>query len=117
MKLKSAKARIGQTAMAWMVAIFVSLSSSVWAQSDSDGLDEEGFKDTVEGPFDGLNLKAHRIWINDTVYILDRSVRVKGTSTKLGLITDLKQGEPVKARLSPNDETPSIPYVIFIERQ
>ncbi len=71
----------------------------------------------VEGTFDGIDLKQKRIWIGDMVYLLDSTVSVRGTSVKLGLITDLKVGEIVKAHLRENVENEYIPYVVEIERQ
>lgn len=77
----------------------------------------DDFEENASGPFDGLDSKGNRIWVNDTVYYLARTVRVKGTSTKLGLLTDLKPGEEVKLTLKPNEKEPSIPYVVQIERE
>ncbi|MCU7915461.1 MAG: hypothetical protein KZQ65_06045 [Candidatus Thiodiazotropha sp. (ex Gloverina cf. vestifex)] len=77
----------------------------------------DDFEESISGPLDGLDLKKKWIWVDDMIYYLDRNVKVKGTSTKLGLIMDLKQGEVVKLRLRPNDKEPSIPYVVLIERE
>lgn len=76
----------------------------------------EGGENTVIGQFDGLNLKDKRIWVDDTVYLLDSGVKVVGTSTKLGLITDIKQGEQVRIIVRPG-ESGTIPYVTQIYRQ
>ena len=95
-------------------------TSYLWAESSNDAGQIEGLEGhdgVVEGPFDGLDLKARRIWINDMVYKLDRNVKVKGTHRKLGLITDLKAGEIIKVTLLPNEDQPTIPYVMLIERQ
>lgn len=79
--------------------------------------DESGISNTVTGTFDGLDLKQKRIWISDMVYLLDDSVSVRGTSVKLGLLTDLKQGETIKAYLRENEADIYVPYVTKIERQ
>jgi hypothetical protein len=103
--------------MGFGLCLLLAASPMSWAQDATDALSAEAFTNEVVGPFDGLDLKARQIWINDMVYILDRGVKVKGTPTKLGLIADLKMGEEVKVTLKPNKETPSIPYVVLIERQ
>ena len=72
--------------------------------------------ETIEGTFDGLDLKKRRIWIGDRRFLINQSTKVKGTATKLGLITDLKQGEMVKAEIQPDDDG-STPYVTTIYRQ
>jgi len=107
-------------ALSIVLCLLVGGSSYLWAGSNIDagqlnGLD--GLEGVVEGPLDGLDLKARRIWINDVVYMLDRKVKVKGTHRKLGLITDLKPGEIIKATLLPNEDQPNIFYVMLIERQ
>ncbi len=105
-----------------VVCLFVAyLPCSVMADTISgpkgDKRPEETVVGRVEGPLDGLDLKTRHIWISDTVYILDRTVRVKGTTKKLGLITDLKSGEVIKATLRRNEDQPAIPIVTLIERQ
>jgi hypothetical protein len=107
-------------ALSIVLCLLMGGGSYLWAGSNSDagqlkGLD--GLEGVVEGPLDGLDLKARRIWINDMVYMLDRKVKVKGTHSKLGLITDIKPGEVIKATLHPNEDQPTIPYVMLIERQ
>lgn len=104
--------------LVWLTGLCLLLivASPLWAQ-ESDAMSAEVFQDVVIGPFDGLDLKQRFIWINDTVYALDRTVKIKGTSTKLGLLSDLKAGEELKATLAPNEKTPSIPYVLMIERR
>ena len=72
--------------------------------------------ETIVGTVDGLDLKKQRIWIGDRRFLISRSTKVKGTPTKLGLITDLKQGETVKAEVQPNRDGPT-PYVTIIYRQ
>jgi uncharacterized lipoprotein YehR (DUF1307 family) len=78
---------------------------------------EETSDDTATGSFDGVDLKEKLIWVNDTVYAMESNVKVKGTSTKVGLLSDLKQGEVVKVYLMPNEDDPSVPFVTLIERQ
>jgi hypothetical protein len=118
MKLMNTKVVLTKIVTVWLMGLSLSLSAIAiaWAQESSDAMLTGAFENVVVGPFDGLDLKTREIWIDDMVYILDRSVKVKGTSTKLGLITDLKPGEEVRATLQPNEKTPSIPYVILIER-
>ncbi len=103
--------------MGFGLCLLLAASPMSWAQDATDSLSEEAFEEEVVGPLDGLDLNARRIWINDSVYLLDRSVKVKGTPTKLALISDIKPGEEVKVILQPNAEQPSIPYVVLIERQ
>ena len=108
-----------KTLLFWLAGLLFSMlatASVTWAQ-ETKGMLEDSISDgVVVGSFDGVDLKVRRIWISDMVYILDRSVKVKGTSTKLGLLTDLKMGETVQVTLLPNEETPSIPFVVLIER-
>lgn len=90
--------------------------SLLWAE-EADGVENpEADEGLVMGPFDGVSMKERTIWINDRSYTLDRSVRVEGTASKLGLMSDLKQGEEIKARVIPNDDRPNRPIVILIER-
>lgn len=72
--------------------------------------------ESVTGQFDGMNMKTNQIWVDDMVYLLSRPVNVVGTPTKLGLLSDIKQGEAVTLKLKYNNKTPSQPYVIKIER-
>ncbi|MCU7851455.1 MAG: hypothetical protein KZQ80_04500 [Candidatus Thiodiazotropha sp. (ex Monitilora ramsayi)] len=100
--------------------VCLSFNGSLLAQQHdefSGDLSYGGQEQVVTGPFDGLDLKTKQIWINDMVYLMDSSMKVIGTSVKLGLITDIKQGEEIKATLVPNQKSPSVPYVIKIERQ
>lgn len=119
MKILNSKTmiRTSATALSLAICLFLTGAATVMAQTGDGTEQTEAFARTVEGPFDGLDLKTKHVWINDTVYKLDRRVRVKGTHKKLGLITDLKQGERITATLRPNDDQPTIPYVILIERQ
>lgn len=118
MKPTNTKAVVSKTLLAWIMGLclLVSSSATLWAQDESYEGGDEDFQSVVEGPFDGVDLKARRIWVNDTVYVLDRAARVEGTSTKLGYISDLKAGEVIRVTLTPNEKTPSIPNVILIER-
>jgi hypothetical protein len=107
-------------ALSIVLCLLMGGTSYLWAGSSNDAGQIEGLEGVdgvVEGSFDALDLKARRIWINDMVYKLDRNVKVKGTHRKLGLITDLKAGEIIKATLLPNEDQPTIPYVMLIERQ
>jgi hypothetical protein len=98
-------------------SLLFSGTGQLWAQEAEEGAEEGKYGNMIIGPFDGVDLNAGRIWINDSVFFLDKAVTVKGTSTKLGLLSDLKQGETVKATLKPNEKRPNIPYVLVIERQ
>jgi len=100
-----------------LVLSFGLLTPAMSVNAAGSGTQTEEALQTVTGPFDGLDLKAGRIWINDMVYLLDIRVRVKGTASKLGLITDLKSGETIKATIRENLEQPTIPIVTLIERQ
>lgn len=119
MKLMRSKGVIPQAVLVWVVGLCLTLAvaSVSWAQEGAEAPEGDSEGLVVVGPFDGLDLKSKKIWINDMVYHLARSVKVKGTSSKLGLITDLKQGEEVKVTLQPNEKTPSIPFAVLIERQ
>jgi hypothetical protein len=119
MKILNSKTmiRTSATALSLVLCLFLADTATLWAET-GDGVGQaEAFDPIVYGPFDGLDLKTRRVWINDTVYLLDSRVKVKGTHKKLGLITDLKQGETIRATLRPNEDQPIIPYVILIERQ
>ena len=90
--------------------------SGVAGSMDATSSSSAAAVETIVGTVDGLDLKKQRIWINDRRYLISRSTKVKGTSTKIGLITDLKQGETVKAEIQPNEDGSS-PYVTTIYRQ
>lgn len=98
------------------LGLFLS-ASALWAQEAGGSMGAEADDSVVIGPFDGVSLEDRTIWINDRSYTLDRAVRVEGTPTKLGLLSDLKQGEEIQARVVPNDDRPNRPIVILIERQ
>jgi hypothetical protein len=99
-------------ALAWLMALCLFLPgvAAVWAETETE-------LQVVEGSFDGVNQEKNRLWISDKVFILDPAVRVKGGPNKLSLLSDLKQGERIKATLSSNEQKPSMPYVILIERE
>jgi hypothetical protein len=99
-----------------VLGLFLSGTTSLWAQDVDDGIERGVFGNYAVGSFDGVNLKERRIWIDDTLYALDRSVQVEGTSTKLGLLSDLKQGETIKASFQPNEKEPGLHIVTVIER-
>jgi hypothetical protein len=116
MKLMNMKAVAGQVALAWLLALCLALAgaTTVWAESATD--EAEASQEAIVGSFDGVDVKAQRIWVDDWMYLLDASVKVKGTATKLGLLSDIKQGERIRLRLLPNSEEPNTPYVTLIER-
>ena len=118
MKLLNSKRVIltSATALAFVLALSLSVPATVSA-GDGDNGEQIGTSTNVfEGPFDGLDLKSRSIWINDIAYLLDAKVKVKGTHKKLGLITDLKQGERIRATFRENPSMPSVPYITLIER-
>ncbi|KRT55384.1 hypothetical protein [endosymbiont of Ridgeia piscesae] len=71
----------------------------------------------ISGPFDGVNLKRRRIWIDDTVFSMSRKLRVVGTSKKLGLLSDLRQGEAIKALVTRGEDKNGLREVLEIRRQ
>ena len=119
MKLLNSKPmiRFSATALSLAFGLLFAASAAISADRWSEPEQTEGFVDTIEGTFDGLDLKTKNIWISDMIYRIDRGIKVKGTAKKLGLITDLRQGELIKATLRENEKVPEIPYVILIERQ
>lgn len=119
MKLMRSKGVISQTLLVWVVGLCLALTvaSVSWAQDGPEALEGDWESLVITGPFDGLDVKSRKIWINDMVYNLVRGVKVKGTASKLGLLSDLKQGEEVKVTIQPNEKTPNIPNVVLIERQ
>ena len=118
MKQMTMRAVTHKAILVWLTGLCLALmvTSISWAQEITDMMEDHEAEGVVVGSFDGVDLKARRVWVDDMVYVLDRGVKVKGTSTKLGLMRDLKMGERVKVTLQPNEETPSIPYVVLIER-
>jgi hypothetical protein len=119
MKLSNPKPLIRTSAIAFSLMLGLMLVSPLGYSAGRGGkepVQSAAFENVIEGPFDGLSLEEQRIWIDDTVYLLDRNVKVKGTSKKLGLITDLKKGEWVRATLRQNSDPAKKPYVIMIER-
>lgn len=116
MKLLNSKRVILTSAMALSFALAISLSVPTAVSAGDNGKQTEASTNVFEGPFDDLDLKSRNIWINDIVYLLDAKVKVKGTHKKLGLITDLKPGERIRATFRENPRMPSIPYIILIER-
>ena len=73
--------------------------------------------DDDSGPFDGFDLKTRKVWINDMVYRMHPRMRVVGTAKKLGLLSDIKQGEIVSITVIPTDTESSIPVLAEIRRR
>lgn len=95
---------------------FTCLAPGVAGTAYAATLTEGGAVETVVGTVDGIDLKLNRIWINDRRFLVNRLTKVNGTSTKLGLITDLKEGETVKAEFT-TDKDGSTPVISIIYRQ
>jgi hypothetical protein len=116
MKLLTSKTVICSLATAISLVLFLSIPVAFSAGNGDMGEPSETPANVFVATFDGLDLKSRIIWIGDMVFRLDAKVKVKGTQKKLGLITDLKEGERIRATFRQNPSEPNIPYVTLIER-
>ena len=70
-----------------------------------------------KGPFNGYDPKAKEVWIDDMVYRMHTGLRVVGTPTKLGLLSEIKNGEIVRYSYIPANDGSSIPLLTEIRRR
>jgi hypothetical protein len=58
-------------------------------------VEEEAPSNLRDGPFDGYDKKGGVLWVDDMTFKIADNFKVIGTSKKLGLLSDVKQGEQV----------------------
>jgi hypothetical protein len=58
-------------------------------------VEKEAPSNLREGSFDGYDPKGGVVWVDDMTFKMADNFKVIGTSKKLGLLSDVKQGEPV----------------------
>ncbi len=72
----------------------------------------------ISGPFDGVNLKRRRIWIDDTVFSMSRKPQVGGhIEGTLGCSLTLRQGEAIKPLVTRGEDKNGLREVLEIRRQ
>jgi hypothetical protein len=70
----------------------------------------------LAGEFDGYDKKEKLIWVGEDVFHYDSGLKVVGTATKLGLLSEIKIGEKVRV-LAKGRGQGKIPMAIEIHRQ
>ncbi|WP_177419197.1 hypothetical protein [endosymbiont of Lamellibrachia barhami] len=70
----------------------------------------------MSGPFDGANPKTHKLWIDDTVYLMHPAMKVIGGPAKLGLLSAIQRGEIVEISVQFDETGATLPVVTEIRR-
>ncbi len=70
----------------------------------------------MSGPFDGANPKTHKLWIDDTVFLMHPTMKVIGGPTKLGLLSAIQRGEIVEISVQFDETGATLPVVTEIRR-
>ncbi|MCU7844148.1 MAG: hypothetical protein KZQ93_09950 [Candidatus Thiodiazotropha sp. (ex Monitilora ramsayi)] len=69
-----------------------------------------------QGPFDGYDKDKALIWVDDKLYQIEGNLKVVGTPSKIGLLSNIQQGETVKIIIE--DRGPmKLPVVIELHRK
>lgn len=83
---------------------------------DQGAAGEAAASNLRSGSFDGYDSKAGLVWVNDKVFELSDGLKVIGTAKKAGVLSDIRQGEPVTI-LYGEAGRKGIPVAIEIRRQ
>ncbi|RDH82048.1 MAG: hypothetical protein DIZ78_16595 [endosymbiont of Escarpia spicata] len=70
----------------------------------------------MSGPFDGASPKTHKLWIDDTVFLMHPTMKVIGGPTKLGLLSAIQRGEIVEISVQFDETGATLPVVTEIRR-
>jgi len=93
------------------------LAAGASSPIEQSGMEQDESKSNLrEGSFDGYDKQAGLIWVNDMVFQLTDKLNVIGTSKKVGLLSDMQQGEPV-ILLFEDRGSRQIPLAIELRRQ
>ena len=86
--------------------------------SQAPATEEQAQRSLVEatGSFDGYSKQSNCVWVSDTVFQIVGSLKVVGTSTKVGLLSDIKEGETVTILYEKNGAN-QIPTAVEIRRK
>lgn len=115
-KLKSIMALLLHSG--WLFFMPAGILLAMDAASQSAGQEvvrEEQALSQESGSFNGYSKKSNRLWVNDRVYLYKENLKVIGTSKKIGLLSDIRLGEPVVINFLTRSE--QIPLVFEIKRQ
>ncbi len=69
------------------------------------------------GAFHGFDRQHGAVWINDHLYWLHPEFKVIGNSTKLGLLSAIRQGETVEFVAVPDSKDPHRKLLVEIRRK
>ncbi|RLJ19867.1 hypothetical protein DJ031_07610 [bacterium endosymbiont of Escarpia laminata] len=73
-------------------------------------------ENVMSGPFDGADSKTHKLWIDDTVFLMHPAMKVIGGPTKLGLLSAIQRGEIVEISVQFDETGATLPVVTEIRR-
>ena len=100
---------------AWLFVMPVGELAAAGLQSGPAPTEGEVSMMLWSGPFGGYDKDAGRIWINDRVFRYNDQLKVMGTGSKVGLLSEIKGGEKVDI-LAERGDGSKIPLAVVIRR-
>ncbi|MBL3600836.1 MAG: hypothetical protein JMN25_13385 [gamma proteobacterium endosymbiont of Lamellibrachia anaximandri] len=95
---------------------FLGADSGGRADTGGDDVGYQVANNVMSGPFDGVNLKTHKLWIDDTVFLMHPTMKVIGGPAKLGLLSAIERGEIVEISIQFDETGATLPVVTEIRR-
>ncbi|MBA1445621.1 MAG: hypothetical protein M3H12_08460 [Chromatiales bacterium] len=86
------------------------------ANTEGEDVGYQVANNVMSGPFDGANLKTHKLWIDDTVFLMHPTMKVIGGPAKLGLLSAIQRGEIVEISVQFDETGATLPVVTEIRR-
>lgn len=115
-QMKSLLALFMQSGWLCLVPAGMLFATDAISQPAGQGIvQEEQSLRQESGSFGGYNKKTGRFWVGDRVYQFDTKLKVTGTSKKLGLLSDIRQGELVVVHFLMRSV--EIPFAFEVKRQ
>ncbi len=100
----------------WLLMMPIEESLAADAQQGLGSVESEAAPNVRRGSFDGYDKKIGRVWVDDMAFRYSDQTKVIGTASKLGLISDIKQGETVSVMFEGAGDTQP-PFALEIRRQ
>ncbi len=95
---------------------FLGAGSGEGANTEGEDVGYQVANNVMSGPFDGADPKTHKLWIDDTVFLMHPTMKVIGGPTKLGLLSAIQRGEIVEISVQFDETGATLPVVTEIRR-
>ncbi|QYZ66681.1 MAG: hypothetical protein HPY30_12230 [Gammaproteobacteria bacterium (ex Lamellibrachia satsuma)] len=95
---------------------FLGSGSGGGANTEGEDVGYQVENNAMIGPFDGADPKTHKLWIDDTLYLMHPTMKVIGGPAKLGLLSAIQRGEIVEISVQFDETGATLPVVTEIRR-